>query len=209
MGEENLRRGMSHSWDGKCNIFQSHASSKNLSFHGNEYQSSCFLRIIKCCICKFLKWNESLWKICPSFHRITYPKHYSRFSMVLSIAKRYFFNLNLFLKISWKHSITINPAGIVGPGCQASETLPLCPLDWKPFLMKCFILVMTDSFQDETIKYRWDIMKFSASKAYLSDENQISMSFLIILYLSSNRKSNTSLEFSFGSFTALQDGSIS
>ena len=52
-------------------------------------------------------------------------------------------------------------------------------------------------------------MKFSASKAYLSDENQISMSFLIILYLSSNQKSNTSLEFSFGSFTALQDGSIS
>ena len=49
MGEENLRRGMSHSWDGKCNIFQSHASSKNLSFHGNEYLSFCSLRLIKCC----------------------------------------------------------------------------------------------------------------------------------------------------------------
>ena len=30
-----------------------------------------------------------------------------------------------------------------------------------------------------------------------------------ILHLSSNQKSNTSLDFSFGSFTALQDGSIS
>ena len=45
-------------------------------------------------------------------------------------------------------------------------------------------------------------MKFLHQKTHFKRDTNV-------FYLSSNQKSNTSLEFSFGSFTALQDGSIS